>query len=104
MLVLDTWVLKLHLGAGMQRDVEVICFYGVDEKLAGQLNFLAKAALRSLLLLSLLNFDPILQEKESLWYQNKKKGQETQTIPPPKFYRTTHCNVTLEEVGSLKKV
>ena len=50
----------------MQRDVEVICFYGVDEKLAGQLNFLAKAALRSLLLSSLLNFDPILQEKESL--------------------------------------
>ena len=53
--------------------LKVICFYGVDEKLAGQLNFLAKAALLSLLLPSLLNFDPILQEKESLWYQNKKK-------------------------------
>ena len=79
MLALDTWlVLKLHLGAGMQRDV--ICFYGVDEKLAGQLNFLAKAALLSLLLPSLLNFDPILQEKESLWYQNKKKGQETHKL------------------------
>ena len=83
--------------------LKVICFYGVDEKLAGQLNFLAKAALLSLLLPSLLNFDPILQEKESLWYQNKKKGQETQTIPPPQFYRTMHCNVTLGEVGSLKK-
>ena len=45
----------------------VFFFHGADEKLAaGQLNFLAKAALLSLLLPSLLNFDPILQEKESL--------------------------------------
>ena len=61
--------------------LKVICFYGVDEKLAGQLNFLAKAALLSLLLPSLLNFDPILQEKESLWYQNKKKVKRHTNYP-----------------------
>ena len=32
----------------------------------------------------------------------RKRSRDTQTIPPPKFYRAMHCNVNLKEVGRLK--
>ena len=54
-------------------------FYGVDENFAGQLNFLAKAPRCCCFLLSgLLNFDPILQKQNSLWYQIRG-GVKTET-------------------------